>query len=131
MKDKCKDCYFLVGANYQYECHKKPPTPLVITSVARYPILETGAIGCGEFKPEERANALARADAAEAEVERLTKEIEELRGTIKAVAQEALNHWDAGTDSKVGKVLNSLAGNLIGHYRADVDKVMGYETTRQ
>ena len=37
---------------------------------------------------------------------------------VKASA-DALEHWDAGRDAKVGKLLSAMAGGLKG-YRADL-----------
>ena len=43
--------------------------------------------------------------------------------TYKRVAAEAFDHWDADRDSKVGKTLRAMAGDLRG-YRADLDAAL-------
>lgn len=40
--------------------------------------------------------------------------------TFAKIAAEAREHWDADADSKVGKLLKAMAGDLPG-YRADID----------
>lgn len=53
--------------------------------------------------------------------------VADARGKIKAVAREALACWDRDEDAKVGKLLKSLAGLSVGHYRNDIDEAMGYD----
>ncbi len=78
------------------------------------------------------ADAIALAGPPENPKEdQATTNLADVREKIKAVAREALTHWDRDEDAKVGKLLNSLAGNLVGHYRNDIDDAMGYSDERK
>jgi len=44
---------------------------------------------------------------------------------LSSWAERAYDHWDSDDDSKVGKILLSMAGELPG-YSAEIDEILTY-----